>query len=79
MTHSLLWPEFVAQWPLMSTPDGQNIPGPEQIINPWHLPLINTVLLISSSVTLTFAHHASKKKKYRLRGRSSETAKAHRG
>ena len=63
MTHSLLWPEFVAQWPLMNTPDAQNTPGPEQIINPWHLPLVNTILLISSSVTLTFAHHALQKDK----------------
>lgn len=28
------------------------------MIDPWHLPLINTILLVSSSVTITIAHHA---------------------
>ncbi|WP_051227303.1 cytochrome c oxidase subunit 3 [Oceanospirillum beijerinckii] len=58
MTHELLWPGFVAEWPLMTTPDAEKFPGPEQTINPWHLPLINTILLVSSSLTLTRAHHA---------------------
>ncbi len=58
MTHALLWPDFVAQWPLMTPPDTSAYSGPQQIIDPWHLPLINTVLLVTSSVTLTFAHHA---------------------
>ena len=31
--------------------------------DPWHLPLINTILLVSSSFTVTFAHHALKKNK----------------
>lgn len=34
---------------------------PKEVIDPWHLPLINTVLLVSSSVTVTIAHHALKK------------------
>lgn len=32
--------------------------APRGVIDPWHLPLLNTVLLVSSSFTLTFAHHA---------------------
>ncbi|MBB1486875.1 cytochrome c oxidase subunit 3 [Oceanospirillum sediminis] len=63
MTNELLWPGFMAEWPLMTTPDTDKFPGPEQIINPWHLPLINTVLLVASSVTLTWAHHALQKDK----------------
>src|SRR5690606_25369812 len=35
-------------------------PGPKAIIDPWHLPLINTILLLASSVTVTIAHHALK-------------------
>lgn len=31
------------------------------MIDPWHLPLINTILLVSSSVTVTIAHHALRK------------------
>ncbi|EXJ11867.1 Cytochrome c oxidase subunit 3 [Nitrincola nitratireducens] len=43
----------------MNTPD-PSIGGPNAVINPWTLPLINTLLLVSSSVTLTVAHHALK-------------------
>ncbi|GGY35306.1 cytochrome c oxidase subunit III [Bacterioplanes sanyensis] len=56
---ALLWPDFTASWPLMSPPSSE-VKGPTGTVDPWHLPLINTVLLISSSVTLTLAHHALK-------------------
>jgi len=56
---ALLWPDFTATWPLMNTPD-PSIGGPDAVINPWTLPLINTILLVTSSVTLTIAHHALK-------------------
>ena len=61
MTHQLLWPEFTAEWPLMKTPDNETFPGPEAIIDPFHLPLLNTLLLVASSITLTIAHHALRK------------------
>ena len=57
---NMLWPGFEASWPLMSTPDGEAFPGPKELIDPWHLPLINTILLLSSSVTVHFAHTALK-------------------
>lgn len=56
---ALLWPDFSASWPLMQTPD-PSIGGPDAVVNPWTLPLINTLLLVTSSVTLTIAHHALK-------------------
>jgi len=55
---AMLWPDFQFAWPLLDNPDPKAYPAPQGIIDPWHLPLINTVLLVSSSVTLTFAHHA---------------------
>lgn len=54
MTHAILWPEFIPQWPLLLTPEGQAT----DTISPWGLPLINTLLLLTSSVTVTIAHHA---------------------
>lgn len=60
-THEYLWPDFVAQWPLMNPPDSETFPGPKAIVDPFHLPLINTLLLVTSSITLTIAHHALRK------------------
>ncbi|MDF2446146.1 MAG: cytochrome c oxidase subunit 3 [Moraxellaceae bacterium] len=54
MTHELLWPEFQAMWPLVKTPGGTLT----EAMSPWGLPFINTLLLLTSSVTLTIAHHA---------------------
>lgn len=59
MTHALLWPDFVYNWPLINTPAGTHA-TPSELIDPFHLPLINTILLLASSVTLTFAHHCLK-------------------
>ncbi|MCP5169498.1 MAG: cytochrome c oxidase subunit 3 [Hahellaceae bacterium] len=60
---AMLWPEFQAVWPLLQNPDPGKFPGPQQIIDPWHIPLLNTVLLVSSSVTVTLAHKALKQGK----------------
>ena len=40
-------------WP----PDGV------EIFNPWHLPLLNTIILLTSGTTVTWAHHALKENK----------------
>ncbi|NVJ49809.1 MAG: cytochrome c oxidase subunit 3 [Gammaproteobacteria bacterium] len=54
MTHALLWPDFNAIWPVTTTPDGTTT----QAMGPWGLPAINTAILLTSSWTLTIAHHA---------------------
>ena len=58
---NMLWEGFEYSWPLLSNPDSKLFPPPTAVIDPWHLPLINTILLVSSSFTVTFAHHALKK------------------
>jgi len=56
-THVLLWPDFADTWPLFMTPGGTITEAMEA----WGLPFINTVILVTSSVTVTFAHWALKK------------------
>lgn len=57
MTNSLLWPGFSAAWP--SSGPGV-IGGTFQTIPAWGLPLINTLILLTSGSTVTAAHHALK-------------------
>jgi len=57
-THQFLWPNFVAEWPLLKTP----VPlapenAPTGYIHALWLPLINTFVLATSSITVTLAHH----------------------
>ncbi|OUS71815.1 cytochrome c oxidase subunit 3 [Pseudoalteromonas sp. A601] len=59
MTNEVLWPTFEAMWPLVTTPSG----GTTQAMGWQGLPLINTVILLISSVTLHFAHVAMENNK----------------
>jgi cytochrome c oxidase subunit 3 len=54
-TNILLWPEYESTWP---TNGPGNVGGDYEAMGPFGLPLINTALLLTSSVTLTIAHHA---------------------
>ena len=56
-THEFLWPAFEAIWPLLSNPSS-DIVAPREAMGPMGLPAINTAILLTSSVTVTWAHHA---------------------
>jgi cytochrome c oxidase subunit 3 len=72
-SNEILWPGFTAEWPLMTTPDmavngdQATVKGPDQNMSfpgfsamfSW-LPLWNTIILLTSSVTVHFAHSAIK-------------------
>ncbi|PKM07827.1 MAG: cytochrome c oxidase subunit 3 [Gammaproteobacteria bacterium HGW-Gammaproteobacteria-4] len=55
MTNALLWSQFEPSWP---TNGPANVGGAFETIPAWGLPLLNTMLLLSSGVTITIAHHA---------------------
>jgi cytochrome c oxidase subunit 3 len=59
-THLLLWPDFQVAWPT-NGPGG--VGGDFKTIPEWGIPFLNTVLLVTSSFTVTWAHHALKESK----------------
>ncbi|HMU63538.1 MAG TPA: cytochrome c oxidase subunit 3 [Nitrosomonas sp.] len=57
MEHQLIWPGYTGGWPTAG-------PGITEAFTPmgaWGLPAINTMLLLTSGVTITYAHWALKK------------------
>ncbi|KDM92338.1 cytochrome c oxidase subunit 3 [Photobacterium galatheae] len=57
MTQAVLWPEFVAHWPLVQTPGGTET----EAMGALGLPFYNTLILLTSSVTVHLAHTALEK------------------
>jgi len=58
VTNAMLWNDWEAAWP---TNGPGSIGGEFEYMGPWGIPAINTLLLLSSGVTVTFAHWALKK------------------
>jgi cytochrome c oxidase subunit 3 len=59
LEQKLLWPDFSAQWPTA----GPAATDPFSIMGAWGIPALNTLLLLSSGVTVTWAHWALKANK----------------
>ena len=53
-TKELLWPSFDAVWP---TNGPGKVGGEFEPMGAWGLPFVNTLLLLTSGVTCTWAHH----------------------
>jgi cytochrome c oxidase subunit 3 len=54
-TNLLLWPNYESTWPTNGPGD---VGGSFEAMEPFGLPLINTAILLTSSVTVTIAHHS---------------------
>ena len=60
LTHQFIWENYNAAWGASGGGGPGKIGGSFQTIAAWGLPLLNTLLLLSSGVTITIAHHALK-------------------
>jgi cytochrome c oxidase subunit III len=59
-TNLFLWPQFEAAWP---TAGPAALGGPFEIIGAWGIPALNTAILLTSGVTITWAHWGLKENK----------------
>lgn len=65
-THTLLWQNFHATWPLLQNPNPAKFPNTLEAMGAWGIPALNTLILLTSGLTITIAHHALKNNHHRL-------------
>ena len=61
LDNAVLWPDFKAVWPSVAagfTGSPAQTIEPFTTMGPWPIPTINTLILLTSGVTVTIAHHA---------------------
>lgn len=65
ITHLTVWPNFKAVWPLLVNPNNSTFVGASEGMGAWGLAACNTLILLTSGVTITWAHWALKFNKRR--------------
>ena len=60
-TSNILWEDFSHTWPLLTLPDATNYSEAKEAMGAMGLPLWNTIILLTSGATLTWAHWGLKK------------------
>ena len=61
-TAEYLWPDFEAAWPLLVLPLADGFNEAREAMGAWGLPALNTVILLTSGLTVTLAHWALKRR-----------------
>jgi len=62
-THDVLWPNFLADWPLLQMPSAYGFKEAKDVIGAWGVPAVNTAILLTSGATVTWAHWGLKANK----------------
>jgi len=65
-THTILWPQFKAIWPLLKNPNPTEFKGPKEVMSDFGIPVLNTFILLSSALAITIAHWKLKENKRHL-------------
>jgi cytochrome c oxidase subunit 3 len=64
-THYYLYDHFIATWPLLVPPIAEKYQLAISAMGPWGLPALNTLILLTSGLTITISHWALSRHQHR--------------